>query len=118
MILFIAPSGPPTYLASGTSTHDSISVSWGEVTCVDRNGDVTGYKLRITRTGQDERIVDVNGDQREATLSGVAPSSNYSVRVAAVNGAGTGPYGDEITVQTEQCESVIIPSFKTHSFYK
>ena len=80
-------------------------MSWGEVTCLDRNGDITGYKLRITRTGQEERIVAVNGDQREATVSGVAPSTNYSVQVAAVNGAGTGPYGDEITVQTEQCQS-------------
>ena len=36
---------------------------------------------------------------REATLSGLSPSTLYSVQVAAVNGAGTGPYSG-VSVRT------------------
>ena len=32
------------------------------------------------------------GATREATLSGLSPSTLYVVQVAAVNGAGIGPY--------------------------
>ena len=37
---------------------------------------------------------------REATLSGLSPSTLYTVQVAAVNGAGTGPYSSGISVWT------------------
>ena len=35
---------------------------------------------------------DVPSDTREATISGLSPSTWYTVQVAAVNGAGTGPF--------------------------
>ena len=34
----------------------------------------------------------VDGVAREATISGLTPSTQYFVQVAAVNGIGTGPF--------------------------
>ena len=49
-----------------------------------------------------ERFVEVQGDTREATVYGLTPSTQYTVQVAAVNSAGTGPYNrDGIAVETE-----------------
>ena len=60
--------------------------------CLRRNGKITGYILE-TYTG--EMTVDtevINGsDVRAATVSGLNSTSHYTVSVAAVNGAGTGP---------------------------
>ena len=39
-----------------------------------------------------EGTASVGGDARLATISGLSPSTTYTVQVAAVNGAGTGPY--------------------------
>ena len=42
----------------------------------------------------------VGGGARQATISGLSPSTSYTVQVAAVNGAGTGPYSSGISVRT------------------
>ena len=39
-----------------------------------------------------ERSINVASNARQATVSGLSPSTLYTVQVAAVNGAGTGPY--------------------------
>ena len=41
----------------------------------------------------------VSGDN--ATISSLLPSTNYSVRVAAENSNGTGPYSTALIVETE-----------------
>ena len=40
------------------------------------------------------------GDVSEYTISGLKPSTNYSVQVAAMNSAGTGPYTSPLTIET------------------
>ena len=47
-----------------------------------------------------ERSIDVSSSNRQATLFGLSPSTSYTVRVAAVNGAGTGPYSTVISIRT------------------
>ena len=52
------------------------------------------------RNGMTERSIDVSSSIRQATLFGLSPSTSYTVRVAAVNGAGTGPYSTVISIRT------------------
>ena len=47
-----------------------------------------------------EGTASVGGDARQATISGLSPLTSYTVQVAAVNGAGTGPYSSGISVRT------------------
>ena len=65
-----------------------------EVACIDHNGNITGYSVRVNGDN------DMNVTLREATISGLSPSTVYNVSVAAVNSMGTGPYSDVIMVET------------------
>ena len=82
-----------------SSTRDTITVQWEEVDCIDRNDLITGYRIRAITSGEDDRIETV-GDVREATISGLSPSSEYTVSVAAVNSQDIGPYSDGTMVET------------------
>ena len=61
---------------------------------------ITGYTAQALRNGMVEGTANVGGDARQATISGLTPSTEYSVQVAAVNNAGTGPYSSPITIMT------------------
>ena len=41
------------------------------------------------------------GGAVEAVITGLFPSTEYSIEVAAVNSAGTGVYSDPITAETD-----------------
>jgi hypothetical protein len=70
------------------------------VSCLDRNGEITGYRAQAVRNGMVEGTASVSGGATQATISGLSPSTLYSVQVAAVNGAGTGPYSSGVYVRT------------------
>ena len=69
--------------------------------CLHRNGAITGYVVRAVRDGREEGAARASGDDRQATVSGLTPSSQYIVQVAAVNSAGTGPYSPITSYGTE-----------------
>ena len=52
------------------------------------------------RNGIGEGTASVSSGVRQAKISGLSPSTSYSVQVAAVNGAGTGPYSSGVSVRT------------------
>ena len=93
MIFFTAPTGPPTSITT-SSTQNTITVQWEEVACIECNGNITGYSVRVM--GENDMIVTL----REATISGLSPSTVYNVSVAAINSMGTGTYSDVIMVET------------------
>ena len=96
--LSTVPSAGPASVTAGTVTTNSITVQWEEVPCLHRNGEITGYTV-VARNGMTENTEFVNGDARSATVSELEPSTQYTVLVAAVNGAGTGP-STSIIVET------------------
>ena len=104
VLLSAAPSGPPTSVRlSATSTSTSITVQWGAVDCIHRNGDITGYSVQYGEVGSGSTLtMSVSGHSvTETTISGLMSSTTYSIQVAAVNSAGIGMYSDLHTVQTE-----------------
>ena len=71
------------------------------MSCLNRNGEITGYIVEAITSGEVVRTVNVNdSDARRATVTGLNSSTQYTVEVAAVNSAGTGPFGS-IAVQTQ-----------------
>ena len=82
-----------------SSTRDTITVQWEEVDCIDRNGDIIGYSVLVVTSGGDDRIETVD-DDREATITGLSPSTEYTVSVAAVNSQSIGPFSDGMMVET------------------
>ena len=89
------PSAPPTSVNVSDVTNSSITVQWGPVDCIHRNGNITGYSVRYGVSGTSSyQTVNVS---RGSTIIGLKPSTNYSIEVAAVNSAGTGVYSDPIS---------------------
>ena len=87
-----APSSSPSFISSSTRvTASSITVQWGEIPCVHRNGEITSYRVQVLTNGV-VRTTNIPGDTRETTTSGLSPSTRYTIQVAAVNGAGTGSF--------------------------
>ena len=69
--------------------------------CLERNGGITGYTVTAANTdGVVKGTARVNIDARQATISGLTPSTQYTVSVAAVNSVGTGPV-TTLPVETE-----------------
>ena len=87
-------------MRSGGVTASSITVLWQAVSCLERNGEITGYIAQAVRNGMVEGTASVGSDARQATISGLSPSTSYTVQVAAMNGAGTGPYSSGISLTT------------------
>jgi len=87
-------------------TTSSITVQWGAVNCIHRNGNITGYSVQYGVPGRfqgDETYLMVSGDSSGGmhVISGLRVSTTYAIGVAAVNSAGTGDYSDTIMEQTE-----------------
>ena len=95
-----APSAPPTSVRVSEVTSSSITVQWGPVDCIHRNGDITGYSVRFRKTmAGPMQDINVSG-VTEYTITGLMPSTTYIVRVGAVNSAGR-KFSDSVNTMTE-----------------
>ena len=93
-----APSTAPSSVSVSEVTASSITVQWGAVDCIYRNGDITGYIVRYGVQGnRSTQTKNVSGGVATQTIiSGLTPTTNYSIEVAAVNSVGTGVYSNVI----------------------
>ncbi|XP_072019232.1 phosphatidylinositol phosphatase PTPRQ-like [Amphiura filiformis] len=88
-----APSAPPRGLTQTASTETSVTVSWDEVPCGNRGGNITQYRYDLNSA-----IFD-NTPDRTAEITDLEPCTSYNFRVFPVNSGGRGMPG-ELTVQT------------------
>ena len=107
---YAAPSASPKMVNVSSVRSSSIDVSWGEVPCPHRNGEITGYVIMYKKKGvngeggqgnrqtQEERIM---VDGHTVTIDDLDPLTEYSVMVAGVNNAGTGQFNHPVTVVTQ-----------------
>ena len=104
-----APSAAPSNVSVSPVNRTTITVQWGPVNCIDRNGNVTGYSVQYGVQGNGNRNnKSVLGDSSGGmtTISGLSPATMYTVVVAAENSAGTGDYSDPLTVETPGSEYI------------
>ena len=99
-LLNTEPSASPDSISSASLSATSISVQWGEVACIHRNGEIPGYVARVLRTEEEVETVMVAQSEREVAVTGLFPSTEYAVQVAAVNSAGIGPFNTTIPIIT------------------
>ena len=93
VVIIPAPSAPPSSVSLSEVTSSNITVQWRPVDCIHRNGAITGYSVQY---GSDN--VSVSGDSSGGmyVISGLMPSTAYSIQVAAETSVGTGPYSTAI----------------------
>ena len=90
---FPAPTAPPSSVRVTDVTSCTITVQWGMVPCIHQNGPITGYSVRYGVMRSEERKTEeVVGDQRTATISGIAAATVYEYEVAGITTADTGAY--------------------------
>ena len=109
MSLAPAPSAPPTSIKVTNITTASITVQWGPVDCIHRNGDITGYSVRYGvyggETSAQNQTVNVGpatGEAGELTITELIDYTKYHIAVAAVNRANTGVYSDPVFAKTKR----------------
>ena len=95
----VAPSAAPSSIST-SSTPTTITVQWGMVPCIQRNGEITGYSVRYSGGGSTQTITVSGADTRQYTISGLTPSTDYTIEVAAVNSKGPGPYSTDVVRRT------------------
>ena len=100
--VYVVPSGSPGPVNVSGVTSSSVTVQWGEVDCIQSNGNVTGYSVRVEAVGSGYRdTVNVSGSNTTSVrLTGLSPSTAYTIEVAAVNGAGVGAYSNPTNQST------------------
>ena len=91
-LLCAAPTGTPTITTAVAINKKTAFVSWKQVDCFMQNGFITHYDVTIVRSGSTIYSNHTLSNEIEITLMEMFQSNmNYTVNVAAVNSAGTGP---------------------------
>ena len=99
------PSSTPQGVTSLTLNSTAISVSWDPVDCIHQNSKITGYMFRYGPASSSTRltseVLETTSTERVYTAVELAPSTNYSIEVAAVNREGdVGPFTAAIFATT------------------
>ena len=102
-----APSAPPPDVAVTDVNSSNITVQWGSVPCIHQNGAIIGYSVQygVIGSGDTQTVTVYGATVNEATITGLNPSTAYSIQVAAINGAGTGLYSDPEMAETLPSEA-------------
>ena len=82
-------------------TSSSLTLQWGPVDCIYRNGDIISYLVLYEAQGHNMiRVIseDINGGMID--ISRLIPSTYYTIRIRAFTNAGSGVYSDRLTVLT------------------
>ena len=100
----------PGDVRAETESSTEISVQWsGLSNCRLVNGRITQYRVQYTANDTMTRDYTLGDGENwrsggRVTLTGLTPSTNYSISVAAVNENGdVGVYSDPVTTMTHQC---------------
>ena len=97
----------------------SITLQWGEVPCIHQNGDITGYSVLygVMESGSTETVTVSGASTTQTTISGLNPSTTYSIQVAAVNNQLIGAYSSAENELTEGVYSLTVTIIEQMSWY-
>ena len=99
-----APTASP-HINTLSTTSKSVSVSWSQIRCIERNGLITNYTVEFREMGG--ALIPGVVVNRTFLASGLTPYTNYTFRVAGVNDIdsgnnGTGPFSNTTSILTEE----------------
>ena len=100
-ICFSAPTAAPQVVTASATGPKTISIDWNSVDCIERNSKITGYTLHYNSTNGTATTTSLPTNNTTYTVTGLTPSTNYSVKMAAINSNGEiGPFTLPIPVKT------------------
>ena len=77
----------------------SVTLKWNNLLCLDQNGPLLGYVIEYTPDGGMASTTLLTGNNE---LTGLAACTNYTLRIAAQNDAGTGEFSSPLSVITNE----------------
>ena len=101
MTIPTAPSAAPTSVDVSEVTSSSITVQWGAVPCIHRNGDITGYSVQYGVVGSESTQTMFVSGATEASITDLVESRTYTIEVAAVNDVGIGVYSELLMITAQ-----------------
>ena len=88
------PSAAPANFSLVSQMPTSVTVTWEPVLCMYRNGLIIGYVIKYKELNND--LVGnktIAGDNmRMFEITGLKSSTQYEIKIAAMNSVGTGPF--------------------------
>jgi len=112
------PSSSPLNATVTSVNPASLRVSWQQLPIIYHNGPLTGHVIQYTRVGSNNKMNVTVTNITTHIQGGLVALVNYSVRVAAINVNGTGPFSVPVVgisgkgklnlVATQQCVYIII----------
>ena len=108
-----AASAAPQHARASVVTSSTITLVWETVSCIHRNGDITGYSVQYGVVGS-ENTQTLSVLRRSFTMTGLTFSTKYSIKIAAHGGHGTGIYTSTIYVTTHGKYFIIIHICRAH----
>ena len=114
----IAPSKAPTGLSAEVKSSSTVDITWTQLKKSDTNGVITKYIAEVVRLDTSQKqTFDATSNFGSVTATGLKAYANYSIRVAAVNKIGTGPFTATITKETME-KGISIVLFYATGFAK
>ena len=103
-LLHAAPSKPPSNVAVTVTSSTSADVSWQLPPAGDRNGVITGFRLKYRKKGVASWTTKDITDQakRSSALTGLSKFTYYDYQVLAYTSKGDGPTSSVQSFQTLQ----------------
>ena len=86
------PSGIPSNIRYNILNSSTVLLQWNEVECSKRNGLITGYIVQYTEENANHTRNITGGNASSHVLTGLIVHRNYSIRLAAANKVGVGPF--------------------------
>ena len=90
------PSLPPQNVMVTSSDPASLNVSWQLPPGIADNGPVTGHVIQFTRIGSSNTTNMNVTSEATHVISGLVANVEYSIKVAAMNVTGTGPFSEPV----------------------
>ncbi|KRJ99437.1 neogenin isoform X3 [Drosophila yakuba] len=86
------PSEPPNNVTLEVTSSSSITVHWEPPAEEDRNGQITGYKIRYRKLKDAPQVKSTPANIRYFELSNLDRNAEYQVKIAAMTVNGSGPF--------------------------
>ncbi|XP_020805470.1 neogenin isoform X3 [Drosophila serrata] len=86
------PSEPPNNVTLEVTSSSSITVHWEPPAEEDRNGQITGYKIRYRKYKDAPQVKSTPANIRYFELSNLDRNAEYQVKIAAMTVNGSGPF--------------------------
>ena len=91
---FTAPTGSPGVPSASTIISTSITLTWTEIDCLDRNGVITSYMIQYGEGTNKDITITTPSSATTHLITGLKPFTQYTFTVGGVNSVGTGPFSN------------------------